>query len=260
MSFIIKPSEEFWDLKANNSGIYYLPLKRVRHSRIGAEIMLYKEGEHAGIFSTGLIMGNPTKFSLITKEDQHLVMRRSYFQLPIYHKSFHPESFLLKKHVKHLPSLNSETKIKLGRFDQLYFAWGISHDLKQLDMFNDIQDSEEKFYLYKFHLLREKYFRENRTWIKNEAFTGKNTCAKCGVKGPERKKHEPYFFEFHETTPVDFNGEHQKINPDNFVVLCCNCHKLAHSEEYFDIKIEVKPEYNLGEWSGWFPDFDGRER
>ena len=260
MSFIVKPSEEFWNLKSNDQGIFYLPLKKVQFSRIGDEIFLYKDGEHAGIFGEGLIMGNPTKFSLVLEEDQHLITRRSYFQLPVLRRSFHHKSYLSDKYVKHLPSLNTETKIKLGRFDKLYLAWGISHDLTQLGLYNDIQDSEEKYFLYKFHILREKYFRENRTWIKNEAFTGKNTCSKCGIKGPERKKHEPYFFEFHETIPVDFSGEHQKINPDNFVVLCGNCHKLVHSEEYFDIKIEPKPEYNLGEWSGWFPDFDGRVR
>lgn len=256
MSLIIKLSQELDWQATNKNGIQYLAVKKDSHAYPGRNIALYKEGEHSGIYAVGIIMGKALKPSLIPADEQHLIYNRSFLQLPVYLTIFTTESYLSKKYVNHLPSLHYERTHWSIRYDRLVMTYGVMEDLDFLNVGRHVLNTTEGYYKYHFHLLREKKFRDNRTWIKNEVLMNQKTCAKCGIKGPERKQYEPYFFEFHETTPVDFTGDYQEINPDNFEVLCGNCHKLAHSEVYFESFPEKKETNHDMEWSGWFSDFD----
>ena len=91
----------------------------------------------------------------------------------------------------------------------------------------DLTNNQYQFF---FHLLREKWLGLWKIKDYKKLLGGKNTCVYCNMTFTPYKEFYHDFLELHELVKVDFMKEFLKIFPENFVVLCPNCHKHEHEK------------------------------
>ena len=89
----------------------YISIKKDTFAYPGFKLEFYKDGEQAGIFARGIVVGKPMLATLVPPEDQQLIYNRNYLQLPVHIQSYHTESILSRKYLDHLPSLNQDKKM-----------------------------------------------------------------------------------------------------------------------------------------------------
>ena len=80
------------------------------------------------------------------------------------------------------------------------------------------------------HQLREKWLMSWKFINYRRIIYGKSKCMHCGLTVKPFREYYHDFLELHETVKIDFKTEYIKIVPENFVILCPNCHKLEHEK------------------------------
>ncbi|MFP4023991.1 MAG: hypothetical protein ACLFVR_05645 [Thiohalospira sp.] len=237
MSVLLKIDIELSDYFSNPfNRESYVAVKKTNYIFPGNKIMIYKEtNEYAGLIGIGEITDYAKKVSEIPSNKQNTIYDRSLFQVPVRFKILFTSDLLNKDFFYKLPALNERRKIRAYNSNTIYFANWLDRELNYI--FNDNWwyftfrvTPTESHYRYWLHYIREYNLR----WLEfnkyKKIITGKDTCSICKIK------HNPYseffsdFFEMHEIIDNYDDKEYRKIKPQNFIVVCPNCHKKEHEK------------------------------
>jgi len=184
----------------------------------------------------GSVNGQVKHLGEIASEDQAKVFDRAYWQLPVYFKRASIEAMLHDQCFLQLPAINQPKKIVPINVYSIHQAGSLSDEISSI--FDDHWwcfssgefDLTKNQYQFLFHLLREKWLGLWKIKDYKKLLSGKNTCVFCNMTVTPYKEFYRDFLELHELVKVDFMKEFIKIVPENFVVLCPNCHKHEHEK------------------------------
>lgn len=235
MSYLIKVPVDLIDYTSMPHEISFIAIKKSVYICQGDEIFVFREtDDFAGLIGVAEVTGSPIKVSDIAKEEQHKIYDRSLMQIPVRFKTISSKSIIDKKILYHLPGLNHTEKIRPYNPNTLYWC-SIPKEIDYLLKnnwwyFTHLAYPTDNHWLYWLHIIREKRFS---SWTFNDYrkhITGKKKCEICGMKSKPFKEFYHDFFELHETTKIDTDDEYNAIKPENFIVVCPNCHKKEHSK------------------------------
>ena len=228
MSYIYKLTDDI-EFKYASVEYRYFPVKK-KTGLMFRPISFYKKiGNEEGICAMGnIIEGAALKSSKISLPLPKgiEIYNRSYFQVKVELVSYSPRGLLIENRIlKQFPSYNSKTFKKPLNPYTVYFDAGLSNSIFhvwQYFHYGFSGDITKRLWKYYIHLLRES--RAKYRWKYKLPMQHKK-CNSCGFKSEI-----PFFLEIHDTAEIDFEKEYIPIAENNFIVLCPNCHKLAHQD------------------------------
>lgn len=208
-------------------GYEYFPVKKKYYTGFSPITLYRKYKDTEGICGWGnFIERDSLKSSEIKPIEGMNLYDKSYFQIKITLNSYTPEGLIIDKEIlRQFPSYNRKSFGKPFNPYTLYFDAGLNWSVNYIyrnchhDFFS-IYDVKECLWKYYIHLLREKEVRYS--WLRELPKKYKE-CVKCGYKSEA-----PYFFELHDTIAIDFDNEFVRVNKNDFIVLCPNCHRSIH--------------------------------
>lgn len=121
----------------------------------------------------------------------------------------------------------------IGEFNKYWYIWWSNRSDKEVQQY------------------KELFVHEQREILEYETYLGLSKgitkCRNCNLEHNEFMPYTPHFFEFHE---IDIKpiGKYQKINHQNFIPLCANCHKSEHEKfvsESYNYKFRKYDEFSL---------------
>jgi len=239
-------------VKKDASDFKYLSIRKAKiytEFKIGETIfLLYRKSKQTvpGIIGYCKVAGKLTKVSDINKEDQKLCYCKSSLQLPVSDIECAVSRNIMDEDVLYSLPIMNESKVlrattecklidiffsiisTLDEHSTFWHIWRAQRTQKE------IQEYKELF----VHLQREKMDYKSY----HKLSKGKTQCQNCGITHNEFLPYTPRFFEFHETNVIAM-GRYKKINYENFILLCPNCHKVEHEKMVTQSFIDRSSDY-----------------
>ena len=252
-------------MRKKASDFRYLSVKKIDkyfNFKVGEKIfLLYRKSkkEVPGIIGFCYVAGQPIRVRDISKEERHLCFNRSFWQLPVKKIRCGTRNIISEEVLYSLPSLNEYEKYRVFSECTLIETFLLEQSLKKRSKYWYIwrsrrskKEVEEYNQLY-VHELREEYATDHKTYYKLSR--GENKCSHCSIYHDEYLPYTPPFFEFHENDVLPIDKKYNKIDYNNFIALCPNCHKNEHEQmvqqSYFDKKYDYQG-FDSGElYCGW---------
>ncbi len=225
-------------IKKSEVDFQYLSVKKINKYfdfKVGEKIfLLYRKSKTTapGIIGFCYVAGQPVRVRDICKEKRYLCYNRSFWQLPVKDIQCGIKNIISEEILYSLPLLNEYRKrrvfaecsmIQTFRLEdslidrsKYWYVWRSSRTKKVVDEYN---------HLY-VHKSREEFVTNHRIYYKLSK--GISKCSHCGVKHDEYLPYTLPFFEFHETITPQVSTKYRKIDFNNFIALCPNCHKKIH--------------------------------
>jgi hypothetical protein len=237
MSILYKASEEFTHSIGHIGKTNYLPIKNPYVIHPHAEIFVHHCNEElSGICAIGRISDYPKKVRELDEKEREKCSDTTFLQLPVIFTQYSVETIIEDEILFQFPSLNQLAKIRPTKY---FTCREVNYLSEEITFF--LSDHwwyftrcayhlDEGHYKYWIHQLREKWLTSWKFINYKRIIYGKSKCEHCGLTTEPFREYYHDFLELHETVKIDFKTEYIKIVPENFVILCPNCHKMEHEK------------------------------
>jgi len=227
-------------MKKNVMDFQYLSVKKINkifHFQVGEKIFLsYRKSKKngPGIIGFCYVAGQPIRVRDIPKEKRHFCFNRCYWQLPVKDIQCGIRNIIDENVLYALPVINPYGKERvfsecsmieqfllgksINKHSKYWYIWRARRSKKEVEEYNQLF----------VHELREEYSIDHKTYCKLSK--GVSKCSHCGIFHDEYQPYTPPFFEFHENNIPSITEKYNKIDFNNFIALCPNCHKKAHEQ------------------------------
>ena len=259
-------------MKKSEGDFQYLSVKKINkyfNFNVGEKIfLLYRESKKngSGIIGFCYVAGQPIRVRDIPKEKRYLCFNRSFWQLPVKEIQCGIRNIIDEDVLYSLPILNeyrrkrvfSECSIietfwlndSIEKRSKYWYIWRAKRSRKEVDEYNQLY----------VHESREEYVTDHKTYYRLSK--GISKCSHCGVYHDEYLPYTPSFFEFHEKNILSVSKKYNKIDYNNFIALCPNCHKKAHEQmvqqSFTDREYDYRGFDSTGLCSGWNEEYFDR--